>query len=113
MRKELEKIEEVRATFTGTFSRKGFKNGYKCPEPTLLLLDVKDLDGKYITDHLWFNYTKGFQKLGELKEGDIIQFDARSKAYEKGYKGYRDDVYCPIELDYKLSYPTKIKKVFV
>ena len=113
MRKALEEIEDIRGTFVGTFVRKGSKNGYKGPEPTLLLKDVKDLSGKYITDHLWFNYTKGFQKLGELKEGDVVQFDARSKAYEKGYKGYRIDVYCPIELDYKLSHPTKIKKVSI
>ena len=33
------------------------------------------------------------------------------KIYEKGYKGYRDDVYKPIELDYKLSHPTKIEKI--
>lgn len=109
MRNELEKIKEVRGTFIGIFIRKSSKNGYRGPEPTLLLKDVRDLNGKYITDHLWFNYTKGFQKLGSLKEGDIIQFDARSKPYEKGYKGYRDDVYCPIETDYKLSHPTKIK----
>ena len=111
MRKELESIEDVRATFIGTFVRKGYKNGYKGVEPTLLLKDVKDINGKYITGHLWFNYTKGFQKLGELKEGDIIKFDARSKCYEKGYKGYRIDVYCPIEIDYKLSHPSKISLV--
>jgi hypothetical protein len=47
--------------------------------------------------------------LGDLKEGDLIQFDGRSKAYLKGYKGRRIDVYKPVEWDYKLSYPTKIK----
>lgn len=31
--------------------------------------------------------------------------------YEKGYKGYKDDVYKPVEKDFKLSYPTKIKKI--
>lgn len=111
MRKELEKIEEVRGTFTGVFVRKGTKNGYMCIEETILLKDVKNSEGKLMTDHLWFNYTKGFQKLGTLKEGDVIQFDARCKSYLKGYKGYRMDVYKPLEWDYKLSHPTKLKKL--
>ena len=110
MRKELENIEDIRGTFTEVFVRKGTKSGYKGPLPTLLLKDVRDINGKYITDHLWFNYTKGFEKLGELKEGDKIQFDARSKVCEKGYKGYRMDVYNPITIDYKLSHPSKVKR---
>lgn len=32
--------------------------------------------------------------------------------YEKGYKGHKDDVLNrPIERDYRLSRPTKIKKI--
>lgn len=111
MRKKLEEREGYRGTFIGKFSRKGFKNGYRGPEETILLTEIKDMDGNYITNHLWFNYTKGFQKLGELKEGDLIQFDARSKMYIKGYKGYRTDIYCPLREDYKLSHPSKIKIV--
>lgn len=111
MRKKLKALEDVRQTFTGVFVREGIKNGYKGPLKTILLKDIKDLDGNYITDHLWFNYTKGFESLGVLKEGEQLQFNARSKPYEKGYKGYRDDVYCPVEWDYKLSHPTKIQRV--
>lgn len=34
------------------------------------------------------------------------------KENEKGYKGYRNDVFDrPIEKDYRLSRPTKIKKI--
>ena len=111
MRKELEKIEDVRDTFVGTFVRKGTKNGYKGPLPTLLLTNIiRKSDGKHMTDHLWFNLTKAFQK-ANLKEGDQVQFNARVKEYEKGYKGYREDVYVPIEYDYKLSHPTKVIKL--
>lgn len=110
MRKELEKIENIRDTFTGVFDRFGVKNGWIGQEKTVLLKDVKDQNGKIITNHLWFNLTKGFEKLN-LKSGNIVQFCARVKEYEKGYKGYRDDVYKLIEYDYKLSYPTKIKKI--
>ena len=79
-------------------------------EYTVLLTDIKDMQGNTITDHLWFNLTKGFEKLN-LQENEIIKFDARVKSYMKGHKGYRDDVYKPIEKDYKLSHPTRIAKI--
>lgn len=113
MRDRLREMEEVRSTFVGEFVRHGLKSGYKgsLPTKTLLLRDVRNLDGELLTDHLWFNDTKGFRSLGNLVEGDLIQFDARVKMYEKGYKGYREDVYdCPIELDYKLSHPTNVMR---
>ena len=110
MRNELEKLEDVRDTFVGTFVKFSIKNGYKGIERTVLLKDIKDVNGKILTDHLRFNLTKGFQELN-LAENDTIQFDARIKEYEKGYKGYREDIYKPIEIDYKLSHPTKMRKI--
>jgi hypothetical protein len=112
VRKELEKIDEVRSTFTGTFVRGGIKNGWKGRiDKTVLLKNIRNLSGVLMCDHLWFNLTKQFCALS-LVEGDVVQFDARVKEYEKGYKGYRDDVDdAPIETDYKLSHPTKIKKI--
>ncbi len=111
MRKILkDKGNEKRYTYTGTFVREGRKNGYKGTERTLLFKNVKDSEGNLITEHLWFNYTKGFEK-ANLNEGDIVEFSARVSEYEKGYKGRRWDVYKPIETDYKLSYPTKIKNL--
>lgn len=108
MRKKLEQLEEVRDTFTGVFERFGVKNGWKgLAEPTVLLKNIKNSKGKFMTEHLWFNLTKGFDSLG-LEEGDLIQFDARVKSYVKGYRGFREDVYRPLEIDYKLSHPTKI-----
>lgn len=112
MRKKLSNIEGVRDTFTGVFERFGIKNGWNGIEKTVLLKDIKNKNGDVVSDHLWFNLTKGFEKL-QLKEGDVVQFDARVKEYYKGYKGYRDDIYKPIEKDYKLSHPTKIKKVWI
>ena len=111
MRKELKAIGmQERYTFVGEFVREGLKNSFKGPPlPTVLLKEIrlKDSD-KIITDHLWFNKTKGFDVLN-LKEGDIVQFDARVNSYIKGYQGYREDVWSHTEKDYKLSYPTKIK----
>ena len=112
MRTELMNIgSEERLTFKGVFERFGMKRGWKGrTETTVLLTDIRDADGDKITDHLWFNLTKGFSQT-HLEQGDIIQFEARVDTYLKGYQGYRMDVDKPVELDAKLSRPTKIKKV--
>ena len=110
MRTKLQQIEDERNTFMGVFNRFGEKNGYKSILRTVLLKDIKNKDGEIVTNHLWFNLTKGFNKL-DMKQGDIIQFNARVKEYEKGYKGYREDVYKPLEINYRLSHPTKLSKI--
>ena len=111
-RKGLAKIQNNRKTFTGVFKRYGTKtNWHGFPEKTILLTDIKDIVGNKLADHIWFSMTKGFEKLGELKEGDLVKFDARVKLYFKGYNGYKEEI-CwekPIEKDYKLNNPTKIK----
>lgn len=96
--------------FTGIFERFGLKDGWQgVSETTVLLRDIRNDWGKIVCDHLWFNYTKGFQRLGELKQGDIIEFQARIMPYVKGYINYREET-DNRELDYKLSYPTRLKK---
>jgi hypothetical protein len=112
VRKNLKQLEEVRTSFTGVFVRFGTKSGWKGLVDTVLLKAIKNDQGRLMTDHLWFNKTKGFEKV-ELQEGDVVRFDARVKEYEKGYKGYREDVCKSIEIDYKLSHPTRIEKIKV
>ena len=114
MREVLKDIgSEERHTFTGEFERFGEKPAYKGPIPikTVLLVNVKDEKGNVVTDHIWFTCTKGFEACN-LQERDIVQFDARVGTYMKGYAGYRDiEFYKPLELDYKLTYPTKISVI--
>ena len=105
MRDELRKKEGQRQVFSATFERTGVKNGYKGPKKTILLKNIRDHNGKVVSDHLWFNYTKGFAK-HKLAPGCLVRFKARVKEYEKGYRGRREEVYAPIEIDYKLSHPT-------
>lgn len=86
MRKELKIIgSRERHVFTATFIRFGFRDGYKGPVKTILLQDVL-LDGKIVTDHLWFDLTKGLES-ADLLPGDVVEFCARVSIYEKGYKG--------------------------
>lgn len=78
MRKELKIIgSRDRHVFTATFIRFGFRDGYKGPVKTILLQDVL-LDGKIVTDHLWFDLTKGFESADLLpsvwhKPSDIAE----------------------------------------
>ncbi|HWY11337.1 MAG TPA: hypothetical protein VN026_08430 [Bacteroidia bacterium] len=107
MRNELKKIQGKRGKFYGVFERYGTKTNWKgYPEDTVLLKDIKDLTGKIVADHLWFNLTKGFEKIGQMIEGDIIQFEARAKPYTKGYVNYREGI-DDRRTDYRLSHPTK------
>ncbi len=115
MRTNLKNIgSDERHTYVATFERTGTKKGYMgWPVETLLLVNVCRADtDEVITDHLWFNLTKGFSE-ANLQKGDRVQFDARVAIYEKGYKGYidyyHDDYYYPpVTIDYKLSHPTHI-----
>ena len=111
MRHALQALEEVRATFTGTFERFGSKRGWQGREDkTVLLRGIVDTAGNAVCDHLWFNHTVAFARL-RLQPGDVVTFDARVKEYVKGYFGRRDEVYRPVEVDYKLSHPTRVRKV--
>ena len=106
-------MDEQRGVFTGVFSKYGIKSNYKGPSTdTLLLTNIRDNQSTLITDHLWFNLTKGFEKLGTLRQGDIIQFEARVKKYKKGYVNRQAGI-DDSKVDYKLSHPTKIGKIKV
>jgi signal peptidase I len=118
MRKGLKRLgNQERHTFTGVFERTGYKVDHTYAtdyeNPTLLLVNVKDESGKVITSHVWFNYTKGFKKLGVLQKGDVISFRARVGTYTKGYLGYDYDrrLKNPVSQDYKLTFPSKVTLV--
>lgn len=107
---------DSRHRFIGYVARFGTKNGYEGRVlPTVMLRDVRlaedGLTGEILTDHLWFTKGKQFEDLN-VREGDLISFDARVAGYWKGYMGYRDDVWDkPVEYDYKLERPTKFAKL--
>jgi hypothetical protein len=100
MRDELKKLDKQRMGFTGTFSRTDKVKNSHPPEPTLLLLDIRDEGGRVVADHVWLLLTKEFAALG-LKEGDRIGFVATVSQYFKGN----------CEKDYYLTSPGKIRKI--
>lgn len=111
MRKLLAKEKGNRKKFRASFGQIGKKVNYKgYSEETILLKNVIDLEiNQVVTDHIWFSFSKGFEKLYP-QSGMMIEFEARVKEYRKGYvnKAYRID---QSKTDYKLSHPTKIKEV--
>ena len=111
MRRELANKEGERKTFSGIFIRFGRKTGYQgYSEETLLLKNIIDLEsGKVVADHVWFNYTKSFQRL-TLEEGVQLTFDARIKKYVKGYVNSRYGLN-ERKKDYRLSHPTNVKVI--
>ena len=110
MRNQFAENQDLRLKFNGTFIRFGMKNNFKgMPTETLLFKDVRSIDESIYEDHIWFNMTKEFGKIeNQLKEGVIVEFEARIKMYIKGYVNKREYI-DNREIDYKLSYPTKIK----
>ncbi len=111
MRKKLAAEKDKRKKFNAVFVRIGKKTNYKgYVEETILLKNISDLEtNKVLTDHLWFGFTKGFEQ-ASLKAGDSLEFEARVKEYRKGYvnRNYKIN---NSTTDFKLSHPTKIKKL--
>lgn len=111
MRKNLEAVNGKRKKFKATFVRLGKKVGFKgYTEETILLKNVVDLESnRIVADHIWFSFTKGFEK-ASLTDGSTLEFEARVKEYTKGY--VRKDLNIDNRTtDYKLSHPSKIRKV--
>jgi hypothetical protein len=111
IRKRLAAEEGLRKGFRAVFSRFGKKVNYKgYSEETLLFINITDIEtGAVLADHLWFSFTKGFEKL-ELKEGVIVEFEARVRDYSKGYVNKKYGINKRRQ-DYKLSHPTKIRLI--
>jgi hypothetical protein len=108
MRHRLAKEEGARKKFLATFSKIGKKVSYKgYSEDTILLTNIQDaVSGEKIADHVWFTYTKTFEKV-HLMEGMVISFEARVRQYEKGYVNPKLGLK-KRSVDFKLSHPTKI-----
>jgi hypothetical protein len=111
MRARLAAQKDERKTFRAQYSKIGKKKNYRgYSEDTILLTNIIDIStNEKITDHVWFTFSKSFDALN-LQIGDVIEFDARIKGYKKGYVSKALGINQRTS-DYKLSHPTKIRKV--
>jgi hypothetical protein len=108
MRNALASDNGERKKFHAAFSRFGKKVNYQgYSDRTVLLVNIIDAEtNMMVTDHVWFSYTKGFEKLN-LKPGLHVAFEARIKGYKKGYVNKKYNINNS-KLDYKLNNPTRI-----
>jgi hypothetical protein len=87
-----------RKYFIATIGRKGKKLGYKDNKYTLvdslLIKDIKNDDGEYISDHMWIKYSRQLEQ-ANIISGDIIKFRAAVKPYIKQNK-LKDYGFCYI-----------------
>ena len=103
MRKKLQKYSNKRNTFIGTFIKKGLTADNV---DTVLLRNITTIKNKVVADHMWFRFSRIWKSLGKLQEGDLIQFDAKSIRYIKGYSENNKR-----ERDYRLTYLTNVKVI--
>ena len=111
MRKLLKQQMGRRGEFRATVAQFGTRSANLGPDlSTMLRKRVKDETGQMVTDHLWMTVGKQLSRLN-VQVGEEIVFVARVTRYEKGYKGFREDVFAALpSTEYRLSYPTKVRR---
>ena len=82
MRTILKHMAGMRTTFRGTFAKCGHRYGGKHYCSTILLINITTVEGALLTDHVWFDFTRIFERL-ELRQGDIVEFVATISPYWK------------------------------
>lgn len=101
MREKLKEIHQVRATFCGVVADFGTRTSCGYVKHQMLVRNIRDRHGNEMADHVWFLCAKWNE---HLRPGDEIEFEARVTRYWKGYHDNR-------QMDYKLSHPTKVRKI--
>ena len=89
MRDELKKYNKKTVAVSGTFVRFGKKKGKKNTGTwtTILLKNIKFLDGRKACDHLWFVAKKELLKV-DIKSSAIIQVEGVVSTYRRKDKSY-------------------------
>lgn len=113
MRTELEGLLGKRIKVSAVFWKYGVYSSYRGVGRTILLRDVRNVRGRLIASHVWINYTASFDAVGEFRQGDRVEFDARIDRYFKGYIGEQIDFRLshPIKEDFGLTYPHNVRKL--
>jgi len=87
MQVKLQALRGKRAGYTaifcgyGTYSKKGIVRG------AIRLRDLRDASGKLLTTHAWVDHTVGFDAIGRLQKGDIVEFTSKIDEYLQIYRG--------------------------
>jgi hypothetical protein len=106
----LKEKEGTRCVFTGECVSKEIDYGYLSVNEMLLLKDIKDESDQIVTKYQWFNMAKGFSK-ANLSPGDIVEFSGKVEKNTLGKKKLFDGSYSSVKDDFKISFPSKVRKV--
>jgi hypothetical protein len=109
MHEELQPLEGQRLTVRGVVAKRGVHVGWaNITQPTIMLAPIATLDGRELTDHIWF---KVGARLAALAPhiGDTLELSVRVRPYRKCF------IRCPgkpaaYRTDLGLAYPTQIRK---
>ena len=112
-RTELQPLEGQKSLFIATFDKYGIYRSKGIVGRSILLRNLKTVRGRLLADHIWINYTAGFDAVGEFFRGDVVQFTAWVRPYFKGYFGQRieDRFAHKTGLDYRLAYPRNVERI--
>lgn len=112
-RTELQPLEGQKSLFVATFVQYGTYRSHGVVGRSILLRNLKTVRGRLLADHIWINYTAGFDALGEFIRGEIVQFTAKVQPYFKGYFGQRieDRFKRKAGLDYRLTFPRNVERI--
>lgn len=113
MRTSLQGLDGKRVSMTAVFWKYGTFRGRGCVARTILLKNIRDEQGNILADHVWINYTAGFDSVGVFRPGDVVKFTAQVSSYIKGYCGENIEgrLMNPIKWDYRLKYPRNVQKI--
>lgn len=114
MRKHLRKHMGHRLYCRARFQKFGLKGCSPYQIETVAITEIARADtGEFLDGHLWLTDTKEFRALGQLNEGDLVEFYATVASYEKGYQGWNIEklLQCPRSIDYTLVKPTGVRRV--
>jgi hypothetical protein len=110
----LQPLEGRQMTFYATFEGYGvYRKNNGILGFSILLLTLKDNNGRILTNHIWINNISGFKDIEGLNSGDQIQFTALVKMYRKGYQGLKIEtrILKPPRIDYGLENVRNIRKI--
>ena len=113
MTTQLRKLADKRMPFTAEFERYGSKPGFRRERVrTILLLNVRRAGtDEVVFEEQWLNETKEFAALAPLRQGDRVAFDARITPLARSPLLIGDYLSNTLSLDYKLRWPTKVRKL--
>ena len=113
MRTEMMGLTDKKLTFTATFWCYGTMHRKGIVGRTILLKSLRNLSGRLLADHIWINYTAGFDALGEFHKGESVRFTAIVAEYVKGYFGDNIDERFkhPYSIDFRLKFPRNVERL--